>query len=57
MQNGGSIVTLSYIGGKKVIPNYNVMGVAKAALEWSADGGRWDESYLVVPEKMREPEG
>jgi len=32
---GGSIVTLSYIGGARVIPNYNVMGVAKAALEMS----------------------
>jgi enoyl-[acyl-carrier protein] reductase I len=31
----GSIVTLSYIGGERVIPNYNVMGVAKAALEAS----------------------
>lgn len=29
----GSIITLSYIGGKRVVPNYNVMGVAKAALE------------------------
>lgn len=35
MQNGGSIVTLSYLGGVKVIPNYNVMGVAKSALEMS----------------------
>ncbi len=33
MVNGGSIVTLTYIGGERVIPNYNVMGVAKAALE------------------------
>jgi enoyl-[acyl-carrier protein] reductase I len=33
MESGGSIVTLSYLGGKRVIPNYNVMGVAKAALE------------------------
>lgn len=32
---GGSIVTLSYYGAHKVIPNYNVMGVAKAALESS----------------------
>jgi enoyl-[acyl-carrier protein] reductase I len=32
---GGSIVTLSYLGGVKVIPNYNVMGVAKSALEMS----------------------
>ena len=30
-----SIVTLSYIGGERVVPNYNVMGVAKAALEAS----------------------
>ena len=33
MKRGGSIITLSYLGGEKVIPNYNVMGVAKAALE------------------------
>lgn len=32
---GSSIVTLTYIGGVKVVPNYNVMGVAKAALEMS----------------------
>ncbi|MEA5420051.1 enoyl-ACP reductase FabI [Spirulina sp. CCNP1310] len=32
---GGAIVTLTYLGGVKVIPNYNVMGVAKAALEMS----------------------
>ncbi len=31
----GSIITLSYYGSEKVIPNYNVMGVAKAALECS----------------------
>jgi enoyl-[acyl-carrier protein] reductase I len=31
----GSIVTLSYYGAEKVVPNYNVMGVAKAALEAS----------------------
>ena len=35
MSDGGSIVTLSYLGGVKVIPNYNVMGVAKSALEMS----------------------
>lgn len=35
MNPGGSIVALSYIGGEKVIPHYNVMGVAKAALECS----------------------
>jgi enoyl-[acyl-carrier protein] reductase I len=32
---GGSIVTMTYYGAEKVIPNYNVMGVAKAALEAS----------------------
>ena len=34
-KNGGSILTLSYIGGERTTPNYNVMGVAKAALECS----------------------
>ena len=35
MPNGGSIMTLSYYGAEKVVANYNVMGVAKAALEAS----------------------
>ena len=35
MTGGGSIVTLSYFGAEKVVPRYNVMGVAKAALEAS----------------------
>ncbi|BAZ42102.1 short-chain dehydrogenase/reductase SDR [Calothrix sp. NIES-4101] len=35
MTAGGSIVTLSYLGGVRAIPNYNVMGVAKAGLECS----------------------
>ena len=35
MQPGGSVLTLSYYGAEKVIPHYNVMGVAKAALETS----------------------
>jgi enoyl-[acyl-carrier protein] reductase I len=35
MAEGGSIVTLSYLGGVKVIPNYNLMGIAKAGLEMS----------------------
>ncbi len=33
MTAGGSILTLTYLGGVKVVPNYNVMGIAKAALE------------------------
>jgi len=45
MKDGGALVTLSYLGAQKVMPNYNVMGVAKAALEASvrylaADLGR-----------------
>jgi enoyl-[acyl-carrier protein] reductase I len=45
MTDGGSIVTMSYYGAEKVVMNYNVMGVAKAALESSvrylaADVGR-----------------
>ena len=35
MNNGGSLLTLSFYGANKVMPNYNVMGVAKAALEMS----------------------
>ncbi len=46
---GGSIVTLTYIGGERVVQNYNVMGVAKAALECSV-------RYLAAdlgPKKIR----
>ncbi|MDK2847680.1 MAG: enoyl-[acyl-carrier protein] reductase [Desulfuromonadales bacterium] len=35
MKDGGSIVTLTYLGAQRAVPNYNVMGVAKAALEAS----------------------
>jgi enoyl-[acyl-carrier protein] reductase I len=35
MPNGGSIVTMTYLGSERAIPNYNMMGVAKAALEAS----------------------
>ena len=35
MKNGGSLLTLSYYGAEKVMPNYNVMGLCKAALEAS----------------------
>jgi enoyl-[acyl-carrier protein] reductase I len=41
MPNGGSILTLTYYGAEKVMPHYNVMGVAKAALESSV-------KYLAV---------
>ena len=42
MPNGGSIVTMTYYGAEKVTPNYNVMGVAKAALEASVRYLAWD---------------
>jgi enoyl-[acyl-carrier protein] reductase I len=35
MPNGGSVLTLTYYGAEKVVPHYNVMGVAKSALETS----------------------
>src|SRR5205823_12294655 len=35
MEDGGSIITMTYYGAEKVVPHYNVMGVAKAALEAS----------------------
>ena len=35
MTDGGSIITMTYYGAEKVVPKYNVMGVAKAALEAS----------------------
>jgi enoyl-[acyl-carrier protein] reductase I len=49
MTEGGSIITLTYLGAEKVVPRYNVMGVAKAALEATV-------RYLaadVGPQKIR----
>ena len=42
MTDGGTILTISYYGGEKVIPGYNVMGVCKAALEHSVRYLAWD---------------
>ena len=52
MANGGSLLTLTYYGAEKVMPHYNVMGVAKAALEASvrylaADLGKGGRILLV----------
>jgi len=49
MPDGGALLTLSYYGAEKVVPHYNVMGLAKAALESSV-------KYLAMdlgPEKIR----
>jgi enoyl-[acyl-carrier protein] reductase I len=42
MPDGGTILTVSYYGGEKVVPGYNVMGVCKAALEHSVRYLAWD---------------
>jgi len=42
MPHGGTIITLTYYGGEKVVPGYNVMGVCKAALEHSVRYLAWD---------------
>ena len=49
MTDGGSIVAMTYYGSEKVVPHYNVMGVAKAALEAS---GRY-LAYDLGPKKIR----
>ncbi|HLY98287.1 MAG TPA: enoyl-ACP reductase [Candidatus Angelobacter sp.] len=49
MTEGGSVVTLSYFGAEKVVPGYNIMGVAKASLEASV---RY-LAYSVGPSKIR----
>jgi enoyl-[acyl-carrier protein] reductase I len=49
MADGGSIVAMSYYGAEKVVPHYNVMGVAKAALEAST---RY-LAYDLGPKKIR----
>jgi len=51
MQNagGGSIITLTYLGAEKVVPNYNMMGIAKAALE----AGLRYLAYDLGPDKIR----
>lgn len=42
MTEGGSIVSMTYYGAEKVVPNYNVMGIAKSALEASTRYLAWD---------------
>ena len=41
-RGGGSIVTMTYLGGERAVPHYNVMGVAKAALDASVHYLAWD---------------
>ncbi len=46
---GGSVVTLTYLGGERAVPHYNVMGVAKAALDASVRYLAWE----LGPSNMR----
>jgi enoyl-[acyl-carrier protein] reductase I len=48
-RGGGSVITLTYLGGERVVPNYNVMGVAKAALDASVKYLAYD----LGPRKIR----
>ncbi|MBN1908645.1 MAG: enoyl-ACP reductase [Pirellulales bacterium] len=48
MTDGGSIVTISYFGGEKVMPGYNLMGVCKAALEHSVRYLAWDLGQQAI---------
>ena len=41
-RGGGSILTMTYLGGERAVPNYNVMGVAKAALDASVRYLAWE---------------
>ena len=41
-RGGGSIVTMTYLGGERAVPHYNVMGVAKATLDASVRYLAWD---------------
>jgi enoyl-[acyl-carrier protein] reductase I len=41
-RGGGSILTMTYLGGERAVPHYNVMGVAKAALDSSVQYLAWD---------------
>ena len=54
-RGGGSVVTLSHIGADRVFPNYNVMGVAKAALEAKGVpvGTNPTEAASIVVERLR----
>ena len=49
MEGGGSVITMTYYGAEKVVPHYNVMGVAKAALECTV---RY-LAYDLGPKKIR----
>ena len=47
-RGGGSILTMTYLGGERAVPHYNVMGVAKAALDASVRYLAWDLGFKSI---------
>ena len=47
-RGGGSIVTMTYLGGERAVPGYNVMGVAKATLDASVRYLAWDLGFKNI---------
>ena len=47
-RGGGSIVTMTYLGGVRAVPHYNVMGVAKATLDMSMRYLAWDLGQKAI---------
>jgi enoyl-[acyl-carrier protein] reductase I len=47
-RHGGSILTMTYLGGERAVPHYNVMGVAKAALDASVHYLAWDLGFKDI---------
>jgi enoyl-[acyl-carrier protein] reductase I len=47
-RGGGSILTMTYLGGERAVPHYNVMGVAKAALDASVRYLAWDLGFANI---------
>jgi enoyl-[acyl-carrier protein] reductase I len=47
-RDGGSIVTMTYLGGERAVPHYNVMGVAKATLDASVRYLAWDLGFKNI---------
>jgi enoyl-[acyl-carrier protein] reductase I len=47
-RGGGSIVTMTYLGGERAVPHYNVMGVAKSTLDSSVRYLSWDLGFKGI---------
>jgi len=47
-REGGSILTMTYLGGERAVPHYNVMGVAKATLDASVRYLAWDLGFANI---------